>query len=129
MARTLGADGADGANEIRKEDAEKWFSKLDAIHDKMDSAMGEFRSDIKDLYGKAADKMGLTRKVLAHEFARRRKEAKRLKKEASFEDSEKLSLEQLRNALGPLADLPLGLAAQGETDQDGTGQDHGEAPH
>lgn len=113
MARTLEATNPTGrANEIDPGMAEEFFEKLDAIHDAAESKAGEYRTEIKEVYADAAEQMGITRKVLQHEYKKRRSARKTAKREANFEDSEKLSLEQLRNALGPLADTPLGQSAQ-----------------
>lgn len=113
MARTLEATNPEGkANELDAGQVEEFFGRLDELHDKAEANAGTYRSDIKEVYAEAADQLGLTRKVLKHEYKIRRAKRKTAKRESEFEDSEKLSLEQLRNALGPLDDTPLGDAAK-----------------
>jgi len=117
MAETLGAS-ADKAHNLTadRKALEKFFAKLDKLHDDNESRTGEFAADCKEVFEEASDKLSITRKVLRHEYSRRRSHFKRLKREAEFEDSERENLERVRAALGDLADTPLGRAATGDDD-------------
>lgn len=95
-----------------QEALEGFYKRLDNLHDAFASASGEFRSDVKQVLEEAAGELDIPRSVLRHDFAARRAEAKRKKKEAGFEASERESLERIRAALGDLADTPLGQTVQ-----------------
>lgn len=112
MAKALNDPGRTHNLMADRQALDKYFAALDKLHDENESRNGEFANDCKEVFEEAADKLGVTRKVLRHEYRRRRTDNKRLKREANFEDSEKESLERVRAALGDLADTPLGQSIQ-----------------
>lgn len=118
MARKLKKDGDTGETRRDHNSAHdkkamtEFYERLDRLHNDFESTAGEFRSDVKEVLNEAADELGISRKVLGHDYRARRAEMKRKKKEEGFEAPEKESLERIRAALGDLADTPLGQTVQ-----------------
>jgi hypothetical protein len=95
---------------IRK-DAEPIFQRLAKLQADMESQMGEFRVDFKNLYEEGANKIGCSRKILRKEFRRYLNNLRQEQEEQEMEASEREQIETLRAALG---DTPFGRYIEGQ---------------
>lgn len=108
-------DNGDGAPGIGhnitaiKKAAAPLFKRLDALFDEMESQMGEFRVDIKNLYEEGANTIGVKRQVLRKVYGQYRRAKKDEAAENEMEASEHDDYVALRDAMG--MDTPFGAFA------------------
>lgn len=111
MAETL-SEHVEGSNfHVDKKSLADFFQRLDNLHEDFESKAGEFRADVKALYGDAAAKLGVPRKVIRHAYTTLRAKRKLEARESEMEQSERDHLDLIRASLGDFADTPLGAAA------------------
>jgi len=93
---------------IRKA-AKPIFEELDRIHKQMEERNGEDMVDIKNLYEKGANEIGISRAVLRGFYSEYRRASKQVAREKEMEPSERDELVALRDAFG--MDTPFGAYA------------------
>jgi uncharacterized sporulation protein YeaH/YhbH (DUF444 family) len=115
-AKTDGPGMGHNITQIRKE-AEPIFKRLANKQRDMETAMGEFRVDLKNLYEEGANKIGCSRKVLREEFRRYIYNLKAEQRELELEASERAEIEALRAALEgtPFGSYVAGTLAEPKT--------------
>lgn len=93
-------NGGAGHNiaEVRKV-AEDIFKRCFTLQEEMDSAMGEFRVDFKNLYEEGANKAGVSRAVIRGEFNRMKALRRLQDNDNDLEGEAKEETERLRAAL------------------------------
>lgn len=101
-------DGGEGMGHnlvaIRKA-AEPIFKRLLKLQTDMETSMGEFRVDFKNLYEEGAKDIGCSRGVLRSEF---RKMLRRMNEEAEEKEMETVEREQIETLRAAMGDTPMG---------------------
>lgn len=105
-----GAGMGHNLTELRKK-FEGYWGRLETLQDEMDSTMGEFRADFKELYNEIADNTGTSRKIVRSEFRRYLANKRQEEMEKELESSERDQIEMVRAALG---DTPFGKYMEGK---------------
>ncbi len=88
--------------------AQSYMTRIMSLLDEMESANGQFKSDIKEVYKEAADVLGIKTSHFKLIVGQRRKEMKIAAKLNKMESDEREKLDALEAALGDLCGTPLG---------------------
>lgn len=106
-----------GHNGIDVDKAKAFVGRIENVESEIDSERGSYmakakslREDIKEIIGEAKD-AGIPKKALKAMVADRRLERKKRKLGDGLDIDEAAAFEQMKEALGDLAGLPLGAAA------------------
>jgi len=117
-----------GSNERQgfdKSQVKSFVERIESLHADIATEMAEalnrckaIHGDIKLVYDEAKDTAGIPKKALKRVVKARSLERKAAEVREELEGDDQHSFDQIRLALGDLADLPLGQAALAEAGED-----------
>lgn len=98
-------------NEIKAaldtQEAQDAYQEYEQLMASMEERMGEYMADIKNLFERAAPKLGLSREIVGFEFRERRRETKVAVKRAMRSPHERKLAKQLKTTLGELGEAAV----------------------
>lgn len=118
-----------GGNGFDRDETQGFVDRIENLHADIATIMSEamtrcraVHEDLKIVYQEAKDEAGLPKKVLKKVVKARLLEAKAQRVREDLESEDQDSFDRIRQALGDLADLPLGAAALAAVPQPATSQ-------
>jgi uncharacterized protein (UPF0335 family) len=108
------APAGEGHNSIDTQKLEAYESRIMALHNDLEETSGQIRNDIKQVYADVKADLGIPIKTFKMAMAEKRANMKREKKRQEWDESERMTYEDIKAKLGMLDGTPLGDAALAE---------------